>query len=142
MHPADEGQILRARQPVKEVQVFRHYADQALDGGGVSGQAVAENFNPALIRCQHAGEHLDRRGFARTVRAEKAEESSALDHQIQMIHGNEIAKPARERRSLNGDLLGKRRGSWDGRIQHERAAAAASRAIRTATNDVRYESTA
>ena len=55
--------------------------------------ALAEQPGLALGRRQQAGQHLHGRGLAAAVRAEEAEDLAALDAEVDMVDGDEVAEP-------------------------------------------------
>src|SRR5207248_663508 len=84
IHAAYEGQILAARQIIEECQVFRNDADLPLDFERLMGieHVLTEDADVAASRGQEAGQHFDRRGLARAVRAKKPIERAALDSEF------------------------------------------------------------
>ena len=64
---------------------------------------LTEDADVAASRGQEAGQHFDRRGLARAVRAKKPIERAALDSEFDRVHGAEVAEVAGQLMSFDGE---------------------------------------
>ncbi len=73
IEPRHEHQVLFNRQVGVEREFLRHIADFAFDLTALRGKVIAEHRAAAGIGVQQAAHHADRRGLARSIRSEKAD---------------------------------------------------------------------
>ena len=92
IHAANEGEVFAGGQIVEQREVFRHYADAALDLQRAPRvtHVLAQQAHCARARRQQPGKHLDGGGLARAVGAEKAIEPSRLDAQTELVDGAKL----------------------------------------------------
>src|SRR4029077_17618277 len=87
VHASGEAEELCASEASEQRHAFGNHSDLALDFDGVSVEIDAENFNSPGTGREQSGEHLDRGGFPRAIGAEKAEELSGGDAQVDAVDG-------------------------------------------------------
>ena len=75
----DEVEVLLDGQVLVERELLGHVADPVLDGPALGAEVVAEHLALALVEGEQAAHHADRRGLARAVRAEEADDLAAVD---------------------------------------------------------------
>ena len=83
----------RAVRLSNNARFFRHHADALLDRQRAFWvtDVFTENAHLDAAGREQAGQHLDGRGFARAVRAEKAVKPSGFDAQVQFIDSAKLA---------------------------------------------------
>ncbi len=83
----------------REVGPERRLLDErayALERSVAGGHAGTKDLDRSPGRVDQAEGHPDRRGLARTVRAEEAVELAALDREIELVDGGQLAVPLAE----------------------------------------------
>ena len=85
VHPADEFDELEAGQMVEQKCFIRNESDALLDLHVSFGHGQPEQFDGAGGRRRETHQHADGGGFSGAVRAEKSEETSSRDTEIQAI---------------------------------------------------------
>src|SRR5207244_12541572 len=87
----DEWEVPPELHPLAE-----HHADAPGELGPLPGRDQARDRDPAPRRHEDAGQHLHRRGLARAVRADVADEASWLDREGQVRDRVDDVGPAAE----------------------------------------------
>ena len=113
-----QHQVLQHRQLAVQRKALRHIAHAAARGDVAGVHLVAEQRGPAFAGRHQAGQHLHRGGFAAAVGAEKAEDLAAPDPEVDMVHGDEVAKTHGQVLRLDGDVVrsGLQRGNHHGGV--------------------------
>ncbi len=96
VHAADETEILGCGEAAEEGEAFGDDAYLALDFDRVGGGVEAEDLDGAGGGCEQAGEHLDGRGLAGSVRSEEAEELARCDGEVDVLDCSEVAEATGE----------------------------------------------
>jgi hypothetical protein len=84
--------ILNHCQIVVERKLLRHITDVLAHRFRVPAHVVTCDLRMAGGGFEQPTEHANRRGFARTVRPEKAEDLALADFKIDMIHSDKSAE--------------------------------------------------
>ena len=91
----EQADIVReAEEPLEEMQLFGHHANQAFDLLGLLPDILAEQPDLATTGLQQAREHFDRGRLARSVGSEKAKKGALRDLQIEILNRLKVAKMA------------------------------------------------
>jgi hypothetical protein len=107
VHAADEAEVLGCGEAAEESESFGDYSDLAFDFNWVGGGVEAEDLDAAGGWGEESGEHFDCGGFSCAVGAEKTEELTGSDGEIDVLNGSKLAETAGEVRGDNsGDHLG------------------------------------
>src|SRR5207302_9561765 len=88
-------EVAAAREVGPERRLLHERADP-LERSVAGGHAGTEDLDRSPGRVDQAEGHPDRRGLARTVRAEEAVELAALDREIEPVDGSQLAVPLGE----------------------------------------------
>jgi hypothetical protein len=97
---ADEVDDLAHAQRLREARLLRRDADP-LARASVGGRQP-EQRRVALVGAAQPGEHAQRGGLARAVRAEQGERLAALHAQVDSVEGDRCCEPLRHARQLGG----------------------------------------
>jgi hypothetical protein len=101
---AEEAQVLPDREVVVEAEALAHVADLPLHALGVAGDVRAEHEPGAGAGLEQAAQHPDRRGLARAVCAEEAEDLALTDRERDAVDRREGAEALGELPDLHGDV--------------------------------------
>src|SRR5208283_456462 len=94
IHAAGKVQELSSREPAEQSHAFGDDSDLPLHFYRMRREIEPENFDPPRSWRQQPGEHLDRRGFARSVRPQETKELSRRNLQIDAINGQQLSEAA------------------------------------------------
>src|SRR5580704_14025881 len=94
IHSSGETEELSTGETSEQSHAFGHDANLTLDVDRMSVEIEAEDFDLAGTGRQQSCEHLDRGGFPRAVWAEKAEELSGRDAQVDTVDCNQLPEAA------------------------------------------------
>ena len=86
------GQHLPAGQPVRQCHAVGQHADQCLRRHRIGPDVPAEDPHRAAIGAQQPHRHRQRRGLARPVRPDQAEERTGRNHQVDVIDRYVVAE--------------------------------------------------
>jgi len=81
--------VIEHRQPGKQADVLEgaRHAQLANLVRLFANQVLAVQPDTAVGRAVHAGQHIERRGLARAVRADEADQPAFFDLHAQVVHG-------------------------------------------------------
>jgi hypothetical protein len=102
VHPRDEVEVLLDRQVLVQAEALGHVADFALDRRRVAPQVVTKARAFAVVGCQQAAQHADRRRLAAAVRSEEAEDRAALDANREVVDDGATAIAFRQPAHVDG----------------------------------------
>ena len=88
----EEAEVLLDGQVRVQREGLRHVAGLVLDALALRADVAAGDQRAAAGRLQQPAQHLDRRGLAGPVRAEEAEDLTALDAQRELVDGAHLAE--------------------------------------------------
>ena len=96
VHAAEEADVLQRRQVLVQAEALAHVADAALHALRVPRDVDAQHARGAAGGAQQAAHHADRRGLARTVRAQEAEDLALPHVEGEAPDRHEVAEALRE----------------------------------------------
>ena len=91
-----ELHVLAQRQALVEAHLLAHVADVVAYPSRPADDVHAVDLDRPRRRSEQADQHADRRALARAVGAEKGEDRSRLDGQVERVDGGEVAEPLGE----------------------------------------------
>src|SRR6266436_3461632 len=102
VHPANELQMLGARQALEKAHALRYNAYLAFYLDRIRSKIHAEKLDAAGSRGKQAGQNLDRRRFSRAIRPQKTEELSGRHLKIDAVDRGEVPESPCQFLRLNG----------------------------------------
>src|SRR6185295_713366 len=108
---ADELQVFFDGEVVPQREFLRHVTEPPANRLGVVDDAQAEDFGVSVARREQAAQHAQRRRLAGAVGAEEAVDASGRYVEIDVIHGDLRAEPARQAARRNRLAVHKPRSS-------------------------------
>src|SRR5262249_9500859 len=97
-------EVLEDAHVVVRAKSLRHVANDPLNLAGLGEAVGSGDRGRAAGRASQANQNLDRRGLARAIGADKAEDFAALDRQRQAVERDELAVLFRQFLNINNCL--------------------------------------
>ena len=95
-------QVFRTGEAFEKPHAFRHHPDLALHFDRMRRKVQPEKVHASRGWCKQAGEHLNGRGFARTIRPEETEELAGGNLEVDAVNGGEVPESAGQPLRANG----------------------------------------